>query len=344
MNYNGSVGVFYTLEDSNFFDFLLRNYAFVKYNNVDELLESVHQTKIVFVQMSYPYSTKAETILNQYRDAQLEFCIAATELHNHDHAFYCLNDRANINYYINGGFNFALAYSKVYSFMDWFRETKDHYLTHSFDSNYTFKKNKFDALLGRNKPHRKLINDALASNPAIYLKFNHSRFDIDLATWDSGVDNLSIHGDLKHTVETVNYNNKNIRLSQIIPTNIYNQSYYSIVAETHTDNSLVFLTEKTAKPLIAKRLFVLFGSRYSLQFLHSIGFKTFDSVIDESYDSIEATDTRMMQALAQVEYLCKQDPQIIIEKIKPVVEHNHRLIMDTDWQAELKGYFARKFN
>jgi hypothetical protein len=59
------------------------------------------------------------------------------------------------------------------------------------------------------------------------------------------------------------------------------------------------MTEKTAKPIWAKRLFVMFGTPGFLKKLHELGFKTFDHVIDESYDSmLNAQQNEDMQKLA----------------------------------------------
>jgi hypothetical protein len=117
--------------------------------------------------------------------------------------------------------------------------------------------------------------------------------------------------------------------ASFIPYNIYNQTWYTIVAETRA-TSPVFVTEKTARPLLSKRLFVMFGSRGCLSALRSQGFETFGDVIDESYDNIEDNDTRWNQAWKQVDYLLTQDPKLIYQKISSVIDHNYNLISTTN--------------
>jgi hypothetical protein len=112
---------------------------------------------------------------------------------------------------------------------------------------------------------------------------------------------------------------------------VFNDTYFSVVAETDHDNTLSFFSEKTAKPLIARRLFVAFTGYKFLHNLRQYGFQTFSDVIDESYDLEINDEKRYTMAFEQVRYLCSTDPDIIVEKIKPVLEHNHRLIMETDW-------------
>ena len=109
------------------------------------------------------------------------------------------------------------------------------------------------------------------------------------------------------------------------------RSAYSIIAETDHDNSLSFFSEKTAKPFIAKRLFVAFTGYKFLENLRSVGFKTFGTVIDESYDLIEDDNERYTRAFAQVKYLCNQDQLSIINQVRDVLEYNFNHIMTTDW-------------
>jgi hypothetical protein len=96
---------------------------------------------------------------------------------------------------------------------------------------------------------------------------------------------------------------------------------------TETSGSRIFLTEKTAKPILASRLFIIIGACGILAKLKILGFKTFDCVIDESYDNIEDDITRWEAAMEQVRYLCNQPPHRIISKICHIVSHNKKLIL-----------------
>ena len=112
---------------------------------------------------------------------------------------------------------------------------------------------------------------------------------------------------------------------------MYNNTAYSIVAETDADNSLSFFSEKTAKPLIARRLFVAFTGYRFLYNLRELGFKTFGDVIDESYDEIFNARERYQAAFYQVRRLCEMDQRMVLDKIKYILEHNHNHIMTTNW-------------
>jgi hypothetical protein len=127
-------------------------------------------------------------------------------------------------------------------------------------------------------------------------------------------------------------------LSQIIPLDIYNYSTYSIVAETNYDNHYSFYTEKIVKPILARRLFIVFGGQHYLRNLRQMGFQTFDGIVDETYDTVENSDERFQLALEQMHKLIDQPQDLILEKIWPIVEHNQRVMLETDWY----GDFARE--
>lgn len=64
----------------------------------------------------------------------------------------------------------------------------------------------------------------------------------------------------------------------------YNQFGVEIVCETYTRGNTFFPTEKTIRPLMAAKPILVYGPRYYLARLRSMGFKTYHSIWDESYD------------------------------------------------------------
>ena len=191
---------------------------------------------------------------------------------------------------------------------------------------YQTKPHYFDALLGEGKPHKDFVADQIRADnleDKIILRHGYRDF-IFPQTITEG-----------HGASLTRYKGWGCLLSTIIPIDIYNQSVYSIVGETEWDNSHFFLTEKTAKCLMARRLFVMFSGQYWLRTFKQLGFQTFDSVIDESYDLIEDPQLRWTTAYEQVKYLCTMDQQQILDKIKPVLEYNYNLLWSTNWRETL---------
>ena len=83
----------------------------------------------------------------------------------------------------------------------------------------------------------------------------------------------------------------------------FDNSYLNIVLESHMDvdqSGGAFLTEKTFKPIKNAQPFVVFGGPHSLRLLRDLGYKTFDDVIDQRYDSEEHTTKRWMRAQKSV--------------------------------------------
>jgi hypothetical protein len=72
----------------------------------------------------------------------------------------------------------------------------------------------------------------------------------------------------------------------------------------------------------------MFGAQHHLKQLQEYGFKTFSSVIDESYDNEVDDELRWDMAFDQIIALSNMDPIWVQEKIKDILEHNYTLIND----------------
>jgi hypothetical protein len=85
---------------------------------------------------------------------------------------------------------------------------------------------------------------------------------------------------------------------------------------------------------MARRLFVVFSGWKFLHNLRQLGFRTFDGIIDESYDLIEDTNERFSQAFDQVKFLCSQPQEEILKLIEPILEHNYNIIRLTNFTLQ----------
>lgn len=120
----------------------------------------------------------------------------------------------------------------------------------------------------------------------------------------------------------------------------YYKSKVNIVIETWFEpiikgwdswDDMIHITEKTWKPIYLGVPFVVIGTPGHLSSLRSYGFKTFENVIDESYDLLIG-DERRDKALQAAIHLAKlyDDPKVI-----EVCEHNSKLIKDLEFKKEL---------
>ena len=91
---------------------------------------------------------------------------------------------------------------------------------------------------------------------------------------------------------------------------LYSQSYFHIVTETHFDadqSGGTFITEKTWKCIKYGQPFVIVGPAGTLAALRKSGYRTFDSVLDNSYDKIENNTKRWFAIRALLENMSKRD-------------------------------------
>jgi hypothetical protein len=269
-----------------------------------------------------------------------------TEMHDFHLDIYSACHKNNI-YWITSGFFNNLNYSNnIISWMYFFESTARSYKN---DFNYKLKElitnyNKpllFDALLGLPRLHRNFVYNqikkfGLENKCVLSYQYTGSIQDYqkfwENFIWEPNIVKTS-YGQAG-TEQICSYDGISIELSKIIPIKIYNRSAYSIVAETNYNNDYSFYTEKTAKPLIAKRIFVMFSGHKMLENLKKLGFKTFDRIIDESYDSIENNEERWTAAFEQILRLGEMNQETVYSTVYDVLEHNHNHIMNIDWMQQ----------
>jgi hypothetical protein len=103
------------------------------------------------------------------------------------------------------------------------------------------------------------------------------------------------------------------------------ESLLYLVTETVATGQRLHLTEKTFKPIVLGMPFVIVGTRGSLEYLRSYGFKTFAGIFDESYDN-ETDDIlrieRVTKLLKELNDLSVTERQKIHQACLPIVEHN----------------------
>lgn len=195
----------------------------------------------------------------------------------------------------------------------------------------------FDALLGNRKPHRDFIKQSVDAHDLAgkFVMSYHSSQKINFEEtdfiWESGCKRLD-DADITQTSNQVDYHGRQVPLAMVIPTSIYSRTCYSVVAETNWQNQVHMISEKMAKPILAKRPFVVFSGQGFLQFFRESGFQTFDPIIDESYDQIKDDKERWEAAFDQVRWLCEQDQLMILNACESVLEHNFQKL----WQEDFK--------
>jgi len=191
----------------------------------------------------------------------------------------------------------------------------------------------WDVLLGLTASHKDNIYNKINAHPLnkkVFMKYFKN--DPAQGSWSKYVKKPK-----QHTAETID--KLPIRISELIDPEIYNQTYYSFVCETFTNPRIACFTEKFAKPIIAQRPFVVFGSEHHLRAFRSLGFKTFGSEIDESYDEETNKDRRIDKIIQAMHELSQKDPRVVLENLRPVLEHNKKHFFNNQWNSEFLQYW-----
>jgi hypothetical protein len=308
---------------------------------------SSSQHKIACYHVPFPEETTWIDRFNRTylsADHTLIFC---SELHDATVDQLISLDLPRVTMLVCGVINHQFNHAQICPWMDWFiiptyfyRVVKPNFLREHLLPQIN-KPKKFDMLLGMLRKHRTFIYNYVKARPTLdqqgivtYFKtvygdlLNSQQFILD----DPGV---TLINPIRFSIDNVDYYGHRMNLSTIVPIKVYNDSYYSVVAETNYSNLYNFYTEKIVKPIISGRLFVAVAGQHYLRNLKSLGIETFSGVIDESYDTVADPQQRWTMAMQQVEYLCLQDPTEIYSKIQPIVEHNKRVLLEKDWQADV---------
>lgn len=109
----------------------------------------------------------------------------------------------------------------------------------------------------------------------------------------------------------------------------YADSYCQIVLESQFDvdqSNGAFLTEKTFKPIKHGQLFFVAGGVGSLQALRDLGYRTFDHLLDNSYDNIPNPTQRWQRLLDSIASARANLPDLF-EAARPDLEHNQQLFV-----------------
>ncbi len=142
------------------------------------------------------------------------------------------------------------------------------------------------------------------------------------------LDRIYLEGetDLTHRAAYTGLNNK-----------FYKDTYFSVVTETTYgfgqcgDGYTIGRTcsEKTFKPILYKHPFLLLARPNTLKLLRTLGYKTFDAFIDESYDNEEDDSTRVYMVAKETERLCTLNDKELsnfLNGCREIAEYNFNVL------------------
>jgi hypothetical protein len=112
--------------------------------------------------------------------------------------------------------------------------------------------------------------------------------------------------------------------------NHYGRFAIEIVCETYTQGNTFFPTEKTIRPIMACKPVLVYGPQYFLARLRTMGFQTYSSLWDESYDFYQGPERwRLIQQVIQlINEKTPDERQQLLAKAHTIALHNRKQLHD----------------
>jgi len=114
----------------------------------------------------------------------------------------------------------------------------------------------------------------------------------------------------------------------------YRSTEIEVVLETLFDDDRLHLTEKSLRPIACRQPFILVATHGSLQYLRDYGFQTFDSIWDETYDTIEDPYQRMqaiIKLMLEVTAWSGVQRRDNVQRMQQIAYHNHKHFFSKDF-------------
>ena len=189
----------------------------------------------------------------------------------------------------------------------------------------TVKPYKFLFLNGRTRPHRKhmieklratgVLDQALWTNldttpvyQPIYTEFLNTHTELKLLPpqyevdqFQSGIKSSYTDSFVKHELFNNHWGEIYIRAEPYIDT------YFSLISETVFEYPHSLRSEKIYKPIAMGHPFIAIANRGFYKDLRNLGFQTYHSLIDESFDSIDNNQDRLNRIAQVVVDLCSSN-------------------------------------
>ena len=108
--------------------------------------------------------------------------------------------------------------------------------------------------------------------------------------------------------------------------NVYHHAFVEIVTECSFYNEsydTIQMTDKTFKPIVNLTPFIMASSTGHLKVLKKLGYKTFDFLIDESYDEVEDPIKRLKMIKDEITRLSEMD----LSEIKRIYIQNFDILL-----------------
>jgi hypothetical protein len=121
-------------------------------------------------------------------------------------------------------------------------------------------------------------------------------------------------------------------------TNLYKDILIDVVVESHVKGDTFFPTEKTTRPMWLKKPFIIFASKNYLDYLHQMGFMTFNNFWSEDYDGYEGRDrfVKILQLIDDISKKSRSELNDMYWGMEYTLNHNYNLLQNQSYTTQLK--------
>jgi hypothetical protein len=163
----------------------------------------------------------------------------------------------------------------------------------------------------RDRPHREVLWQQITAIPGLV--------DRGHVSYGNGQNKIGVQAQLS---------GKDFqKIPSLLSRDLYIDSWLEIVPETMYQHGY-YVTEKSIKPIATKTPFLAVSTCFYLSYLKQHGFKTFDSIIDETYDSQHRVQDRVKLMLIQLQDIIKNGSESFYRESASILEHNQNRLFE----------------
>jgi hypothetical protein len=118
----------------------------------------------------------------------------------------------------------------------------------------------------------------------------------------------------------------------------YRNSFCGVINETRFAQPFGYFSEKTLTALYSKIPIILVAPPYTLEYLKTFGFKTFDKWWDESYDIETNHHKRIIKIFDVIDYINSksiEELKVIYSEMTDILNHNYEITKTIQWNDKM---------
>jgi hypothetical protein len=108
----------------------------------------------------------------------------------------------------------------------------------------------------------------------------------------------------------------------------YIDTYFSIVTETVFFGADSFRTEKIWKPILMGHPWICIANKGFYTDLRNMGFRTFENIIDESFDQIADSQLRIERISVIIKDICTGNMSKFLDECNSICKYNQQHMLD----------------